>query len=53
MKHSQFRVNELEKELIQTRNNSTDTQKNAHQIQQICDELDKKYCDLRYNQYIK
>ncbi|KAL0114546.1 hypothetical protein PUN28_011681 [Cardiocondyla obscurior] len=46
-KHSQFRINELEKELAQTRNNSTDTQKNAQQVQQGYDELEKKYCELR------
>lgn len=48
LKHSQFRINELEKELAQTRNNSTDTQKNAQQVQQVYDELEKKYYELRY-----
>lgn len=47
LKHSQLRINELEKELAQTKNNSTDTQKNAQQIQQIYDELEKKYHELR------
>lgn len=47
LKHSQLRINELEKELAQTRSNSTDTQKNAQQIQQIYDELEKKYYELR------
>lgn len=48
LKHSQLRINELEKELAQTRSNSTDTQKNAQHIQQIHDELEKKYYELRY-----
>lgn len=48
LKHSQFRINELEKELVQTRSNSTDTQKNAQQIQQVYDELEKNYYELRY-----
>lgn len=48
LKYSQLRINELEKELAQTRSNSTDTQKNAQQIQQIYDELEKKYYELRY-----
>ncbi|XP_011873116.1 PREDICTED: golgin subfamily A member 2 [Vollenhovia emeryi] len=47
LKHSQFRINELEKELAQTRSNSTDTQKNAQQVQQVYDELEKKYYELR------
>jgi len=47
-KHSQLRINELEKELIQIKNNSTDTQKNAQCIQQVYDNLEKKYCELRY-----
>lgn len=47
LKHSQLRINELEKELTQTRSNSTDTQKNAQQVQQVYDELEKKYCELR------
>jgi len=47
-KHSQLRINELEKELIQIKNNSTDTQKNAQHIQQVYDNLEKKYCELRY-----
>lgn len=48
LKHGQFRINELEKELFQTRSNSTDTQKNAQQVQQVYDELEKKYYELRY-----
>lgn len=48
LKNSQFRINELEKELAQTRNNSTDTQKNAQQVQQVYNELEMKYYDLRY-----
>lgn len=48
LKHSQLRINELEKELAQTKNNSTDSQKNAQQIQYIYDELEKKYRELRY-----
>ncbi|XP_071631430.1 golgin subfamily A member 2 [Temnothorax longispinosus] len=47
LKHSQFRINELEKELAQTRSNSSDTQKNAQQVQQVYDELEKKYHELR------
>ncbi|XP_070161136.1 golgin subfamily A member 2 [Polyergus mexicanus] len=47
LKHSQLRINELEKELAQTRSNSSDTQKNAQQIQQIYNELEKKYHELR------
>ncbi|XP_072753851.1 golgin subfamily A member 2 isoform X2 [Anoplolepis gracilipes] len=47
LKHSQLCINELEKELAQTRSNSTDTQKNAQQIQQIYDELEKKYYELK------
>jgi len=47
-KHSQFHINELEKELIQIKNNSNDTQKNAQHIQQVYDNLEKKYCELRY-----
>lgn len=47
LKQSQFRINELEKELVQTRSNSNDTQKSAQQIQQIYDELEKKYYQLR------
>jgi len=48
LKQSQLRINELEKELAQTRSNSTDTQKNAQQVQQVYDELEKKYYELRY-----
>lgn len=48
LKHSQLHINELEKELAQTKNNSTDTQKNAQQIQQIYEELEKKHHELRY-----
>ena len=48
LKHSQLRINELEKELAQTRSNSTDTQKNAQQVQQVYDELEKNYYELRY-----
>lgn len=51
LKHSQLRINELEKELTQTRSNSTDTQKNAQQVQQVYDELEKKYYELRYYRY--
>ncbi|XP_018337063.1 PREDICTED: golgin subfamily A member 2-like [Trachymyrmex septentrionalis] len=47
LKHSQLRINELEKELTQTRSNSTDTQKNAQQVQQVYDELEKNYYELR------
>lgn len=47
LKHSQLRINELEKELTQIKSNSTDTQKNAQQIQQTYDELEKKYYELR------
>ncbi|KAG5336494.1 GOGA2 protein, partial [Acromyrmex charruanus] len=47
LKHSQLRINELEKELAQTRSNSTDTQKNAQQVQQVYDELEKNYYELR------
>lgn len=53
LKHSQFRINELEKELAQTRSSSTDTQKNAQQVQQVYDELEKKYYELRYYEDIK
>lgn len=48
LKHSQLRINELEKELIQIRTNSNDTQKNAQQIQQIHNELEKNFYELRY-----
>jgi len=48
LKQSQLRINELEKELAQTRSNSTDTQKNAQQVQQVYDELEKKYYELGY-----
>ncbi|XP_011630307.1 golgin subfamily A member 2 [Pogonomyrmex barbatus] len=47
LKHSQLHINELEKELAQTKSNSTDTQKSAQQIQQVYDELEKKYYELR------
>ncbi|XP_039308505.1 golgin subfamily A member 2 isoform X2 [Solenopsis invicta] len=47
LKHSQLRINELEKDLVQMRSNSTDTQKNAQQVQQVYDELEKKYYELR------
>lgn len=47
LKHSQLRINELEKELTQSRSSSTDSQKNVQQIQQIYDELEKKYYELR------
>lgn len=48
LKHNQLYISELEKELTQTRNNSTDTQKNVQQIQHIYDDLEKKYYELRY-----
>lgn len=53
LKHSQLRINELEKELAQAKSNSTDTRKNAQQVQQVYDELEKKYYELRYNADIK
>lgn len=49
LKCNQLRISELEKELTQTRSTSTDTQRNAQHIQQVYDNLEKKYCELRYN----
>lgn len=48
LKCSQFRINELEKELAQIKNNSTDTQKNVQHVQQAYDDLDRQYYELRY-----
>lgn len=48
LKHSQLRINELEKELGQTRNDSNDTQKNVQRLQEVYDDLEKKYFELRY-----
>lgn len=47
LKHSQFRINELEKELAQIKSNSADIQKNVQRIQQVYDDIEKKYYELR------
>lgn len=49
LKQSQLRIGKLEKELTQTRSNSTDTEKNAQHVQQEYDDLEKKYCELGYH----
>ncbi|XP_025154179.1 golgin subfamily A member 2 isoform X2 [Harpegnathos saltator] len=42
LKHSQLRINELEKELVQMKDDSNEIKKNAQSLQEVYDDLEKK-----------